>query len=149
MDFCCLMCHCQCRHSMAVYLQLYCIRLCNSHCHSVYMYVNIFICFTEYIICIFSKNILLIGPSAWIKLCHKTYCTLKKINERVNFSSFLILRILCLRYIWCYSLLTLHPFIHCTFGHYILQCFDAVGWVAGRASGLLKLSGGVLAWLSV
>jgi len=27
-----------------------------------------------------------------------------------------------------------------------LQCFDAVGWVAGRASGL---SGGVLAWLSV
>jgi len=31
-----------------------------------------------------------------------------------------------------------------------LQCFDAVGWAAGRASGLLKkLSGGVLAWLSV
>ena len=27
-----------------------------------------------------------------------------------------------------------------------LQCFD---WVAGRASGLQKLSGGVLAWLSV
>ena len=27
-----------------------------------------------------------------------------------------------------------------------LQCFDAVGWVAGRAK---KLSGGVLAWLSV
>ena len=27
-----------------------------------------------------------------------------------------------------------------------LQCFDAVGWAAGRASGL---SGGVLAWLSV
>ena len=27
-----------------------------------------------------------------------------------------------------------------------LQCFDAVGWVAGRAS---ELSGGVLAWLSV
>jgi len=40
------------------------------------------------------------------------------------------------------------------FGHpfYIficLQCFDAVGWVAGRASGLWKLSGEVLAWLSV
>jgi len=31
-----------------------------------------------------------------------------------------------------------------------LQCFDAVGWAAGRASGLQKkLSGGVLAWLSV
>jgi len=30
-----------------------------------------------------------------------------------------------------------------------LQCFDAVGWVAGRASGLQKLSGEVLAWLSV
>jgi len=26
-----------------------------------------------------------------------------------------------------------------------LQCFDAVGWAAGRASGLQKLSGGVLA----
>ena len=31
-----------------------------------------------------------------------------------------------------------------------LQCFDAVGWAAGRASGLYrKLSGGVLALLSV
>jgi len=30
-----------------------------------------------------------------------------------------------------------------------LQCFDAVGWVAGRASGRKKLSGGFLAWLSV
>ena len=30
-----------------------------------------------------------------------------------------------------------------------LQCFDAVGWVAGRVSGRKKLSGGVLAWLSV
>ena len=31
-----------------------------------------------------------------------------------------------------------------------LQCFDPVGWAAGRASGLQKkLSGGVLAWLSV
>ena len=30
-----------------------------------------------------------------------------------------------------------------------LQCFDAVGWAAGRASGLKKLSGGVLAWLSL
>ena len=30
-----------------------------------------------------------------------------------------------------------------------LQCFDAVGWAAGRASGLKKLSGGVLAWLLV
>jgi len=30
-----------------------------------------------------------------------------------------------------------------------LQCFDAVGWAAGRASGLEKLSVGVLAWLSV
>ena len=31
----------------------------------------------------------------------------------------------------------------------VLQCFDAVGWVAGRASGLKKQSGGVLARLSV
>jgi len=32
-----------------------------------------------------------------------------------------------------------------------LQSFDAVGWAAGRASGLQvnKLSGGVLEWLSV
>jgi len=30
-----------------------------------------------------------------------------------------------------------------------LQCFDAVGWEAGKASGLQKLSGEVLAWLSV
>ena len=29
------------------------------------------------------------------------------------------------------------------------QCFDAVGWAAWRASGLKKLSGVVLAWLSV
>jgi len=28
-----------------------------------------------------------------------------------------------------------------------LQCFDTVGWSAGRASGLLILSGEVLAWL--
>ena len=36
-----------------------------------------------------------------------------------------------------------------TFLRDCLQCFDAVGWAAGRASGLKKLSGGVLAWLSV
>jgi len=30
-----------------------------------------------------------------------------------------------------------------------LHCFDAVGWAARRASGREKLSGGVLAWLSV
>jgi len=30
-----------------------------------------------------------------------------------------------------------------------LQCFDAAGWTAGRASGLLKVSGEMLAWLSV
>jgi len=30
-----------------------------------------------------------------------------------------------------------------------LQCFDTVGWAAGRASDLQKLRGGVLAWLSV
>ena len=29
-----------------------------------------------------------------------------------------------------------------------LKCFHAVGWAAGRASGLKKLTGGVLAWLS-
>jgi len=31
----------------------------------------------------------------------------------------------------------------------VLQCFDAVGCAAGRASGCKKLSGGILAWLSV
>jgi len=30
-----------------------------------------------------------------------------------------------------------------------LQCFDGVGWSAGRASDLQKLNGGMLAWLSV
>jgi len=30
-----------------------------------------------------------------------------------------------------------------------LQCFDAVGWAAGRAWPVKKLNGGVLAWLSV
>jgi len=41
-------------------------------------------------------------------------------------------------------------FIHLLLRTFIcLQCFDALGWVAGRASGLQKLSGGVLAWLSV
>ena len=35
------------------------------------------------------------------------------------------------------------------FSFVCLQCFDAVGCAAGRASGLEKLSGGVLAWLSV
>jgi len=29
------------------------------------------------------------------------------------------------------------------------QCFDAVGWALGRASGLQKFSDEVLAWLSV
>jgi len=33
--------------------------------------------------------------------------------------------------------------------HICLHCFDAVDWAAGTASGLLKLSGGMLAWLSV
>jgi len=30
-----------------------------------------------------------------------------------------------------------------------LQCFDDIGWATGRASGLQKLSGGVMAWLFV
>jgi len=30
-----------------------------------------------------------------------------------------------------------------------LQCFDAVGCLAGRASGLKKMNSEVLAWLSV
>jgi len=33
--------------------------------------------------------------------------------------------------------------------NYCLQCFDTVGWASGRASGLQKLSDGVLVWLSV
>jgi len=31
----------------------------------------------------------------------------------------------------------------------ILQCFDAVGWAEGRHPAFKKLSGGMLAWLSV
>jgi len=55
------------------------------------------------------------------------------------------------------------PFVLCVTSHHFssrhyvyimlcytcLQCFDAVAWAAGRASGCKKLSGGVLAWLSV
>ena len=33
------------------------------------------------------------------------------------------------------------------FSIWCLQCFDAVGWAAGSASGLKKLGGAVLAWL--
>ena len=43
----------------------------------------------------------------------------------------------------------LHCFCACLRHCIIIQCFDAVGWAAGRASGLQKLSGGVQAWLSV
>ena len=40
--------------------------------------------------------------------------------------------------------------INCQVGVcFSLQCFDAVDWAAGRASACKKLSGGVLAWLSV
>ena len=38
-------------------------------------------------------------------------------------------------------------FIH--YWYAALQCFDAVGWAAGRHPASKKLSGGVLAWLSV
>ena len=41
---------------------------------------------------------------------------------------------------------------HCKFCYERLQCFDALGWAAGRASGLEKnwvVTGEVLAWLSV
>ena len=44
-------------------------------------------------------------------------------------------------YCLCYYLFSM--FIYC------LQCFVAVGWAAGRVSGLKKLSGEVLAWSSV
>ena len=36
--------------------------------------------------------------------------------------------------------------IHVFHINIVLQCFDAVGWAAGRASGLQKLSGEVLTW---
>ena len=38
---------------------------------------------------------------------------------------------------------------NCIYSRHVLQCFDAVGWAAGKASGLWKLSSGVLEWLSV
>ena len=41
-------------------------------------------------------------------------------------------------------LLCLFTFLPCC-----TQCFDAVGWVAGRHPACKNLSGGVLAWLSV
>ena len=48
----------------------------------------------------------------------------------------------------------IHDFTDVTFSvkfaFFCLQCFDAVGWAAGRASGLQKnLSAQVLAWLSI
>jgi len=47
-----------------------------------------------------------------------------------------------------------HPFNKALSGttrvsRWCLQCFDTVDWAVGRASGLQKLSGGVLAWLYV
>jgi len=49
-------------------------------------------------------------------------------------------------------ILSCFTFFHIRFVDVCLQCFDAVGWAAGRASGTAareKLSGGVLVWLSV
>ena len=40
-------------------------------------------------------------------------------------------------------------FMLCCYCGICLQCFDTVGWVSGRASGLWKLSDEVLVWLSV
>ena len=65
------------------------------------------------------------------------------------YETFIQLFTLTLMLEWCY-------FMVCFFAFFLnwlskcLQCFDAVGWATGRASGLWKnLSGGVLAWLSV
>ena len=44
---------------------------------------------------------------------------------------------------------TLTHFVFTSYTGTCLQCFDAVGWAAGRASACKKQSGGVLAWLSV
>jgi len=38
--------------------------------------------------------------------------------------------------------------VYCHSSEHCLQCFDAVGWAAGKPSGLKKLSGGVLVWLA-
>ena len=40
-------------------------------------------------------------------------------------------------------------FMLCCYCGICLQCFDTVGWVSGRASGLWKLSDEVLVWLYV
>ena len=40
----------------------------------------------------------------------------------------------------------MHLWFLCRYRHTCLQCFDAVGWAAGRASGRKKLSGEELVW---
>jgi len=52
----------------------------------------------------------------------------------------------CYSYVKYYAILVIFSLL---LSKTVLQCFDAVGWAAGRASGLKKLSGEVLAWLSV
>jgi len=44
---------------------------------------------------------------------------------------------------------TMHCIVYMCICLQCLQCFHTVGWAVGRASGLKKLSGRVLAWLSV
>ena len=61
-----------------------------------------------------------------------------------------VLSVLLILYCACYRD---SDMVNCCHFHFVavccLHCFDTVGWAAGRASGLQKLSGGVLAWLSV
>jgi len=40
-------------------------------------------------------------------------------------------------------------FYHIMMLRFCLQCSDTVGWASGRASGLKKMTDGVLVWLSV
>ena len=47
---------------------------------------------------------------------------------------------------WCFIV---SRFLHLCWHYYCLQCFDAVGWVAGRHPACKKRSDRVLAWLSV
>jgi len=49
----------------------------------------------------------------------------------------------------CYCQMLINFSIHCKLSTICLQHFDAVGWVAGKASSLQKTELWVLAWLSV
>ena len=84
-------------------------------------------------------------PSVGDNLKNYAYSPIYRAVRGIKMSSFLLSV-----YITCTHI---YPFngcvCVCVCVQWCLQCFDAVGWAAGRASRCKKQSGGVLAWLSV